>query len=82
MIGIVRDRVREPDPVEIEELFKPCLARLEDRVLRADMLAILGDVHFVAGDFTQARENYLASLRAFHLPKQINYRAQKGLTGL
>lgn len=78
---VVQDRLQNSNPQEVEELFKPCLARIGDRVLRADLLAILGDVHFMAGNFTQAREKYLVSLKAFHLPKRINYRAQRGLTG-
>lgn len=82
LLGHVSHEAYRAAPEVSEAAFAPCLRRAVDRVLRADMLAIIGDAYFEAGRFTEAREKYPASVRAYSLPKEINYRAQKGLSGL
>jgi tetratricopeptide (TPR) repeat protein len=62
--------------------FGPMLDRLADRVLRADILSTIGDAYFQADQHEEARKNYEASVKAFMLPKIINYRGQKGLGGM
>src|SRR5262249_24631354 len=53
-----------------------------DRAIHADALSLLGDEDFHRGDIHQARERYRESMKAWMLPKTINYRAQRGLGGL
>jgi hypothetical protein len=53
-----------------------------DRAIHADVLSLLGDAKFHRGDLRQARERYRESMKAWMLPKTINYRAQRGLGGL
>jgi len=53
-----------------------------DRAIHADALSLLGDANFHRGDLRHARERYRESMKAWMLPKTINYRAQRGLGGL
>jgi hypothetical protein len=53
-----------------------------DRAIHADVLSLLGDANFRRGDLGAARERYRESMKAWMLPKTINYRAQRGLGGL
>jgi hypothetical protein len=53
-----------------------------DRAIHADVLSLLGDANFRRGDMGEARERYRDSMKAWMLPKTINYRAQRGLGGL
>ncbi len=53
-----------------------------DRAIHADVLSLLGDAHFHEGAMLKARERYRESMKAWMLPKTINYRAQRGLGGL
>jgi hypothetical protein len=53
-----------------------------DRAIHADVLSLLGDAEFGRGDMPKARERYRESMKAWMLPKTINYRAQQGLGGL
>jgi hypothetical protein len=53
-----------------------------DRAIHADALSLLGDADFQRGDMHQARQRYRESMKAWMLPKTINYRAQRGLGGL
>lgn len=82
LAGLVFARMSPGEPERAEALMAPMLSATADRLLRADALASLGDVYFEAGKWSQAREKYRASMRAFSLPKQINYRAQRGLVGM
>jgi hypothetical protein len=68
-------------PMSTIGLLQP-IASLPDRALRADVLDTLGDARFRAGRFDDARESYEQSMKAFMLPKIINYRGQRGLGGL
>ena len=58
------------------------LSRVADRALRADILSTLGDVFFEAGEIEIARHYYQESKRVFELPKDINFRARRGLLGV
>jgi len=71
---------RSPEVVEAE--FARLLSGSADRLLRADVLAWLGDAYFGDGQFTKGRDYYRQSQQAFHLPKQINFRSLKGLGGI
>jgi hypothetical protein len=53
-----------------------------DQAINADVLSLLGDASFRRGDLRDARERYRESMKAWMLPKTINYRAQRGLGGL
>jgi tetratricopeptide (TPR) repeat protein len=57
------------------------LKQIADRTLRADLLATVGDVLFEAGRFELARTYYNASRQQFELPKNMNFRARRGLLG-
>lgn len=81
-LGSVGARLEPTSPEPVEALMAPLLDGLGDSILLADTLATLGDVHFEAGDSAAARRRYAESLRAFLLPRLINYRAQKNLGGL
>jgi hypothetical protein len=65
----------------VEHPTKRLLGNIADRTLRADILATLGDVYFEAGKIEIARCHYEASKQAFELPKDINFRARRGLLG-
>ncbi len=81
-LGLVTARLDRQRPERVEAELAPVLDRLADRALRADLLAILGDAHFEAGRMNEARRRYTESLKAFNLPKVINYRALAGLVGM
>src|SRR5262249_844097 len=82
LLGEAAAHLQGGRPAVAEAHVAPALRLVSDRVLRADLLATIGDANFDAGRTEEAREAYCASLRAFMLPKIINYRAQKGLGGL
>jgi tetratricopeptide (TPR) repeat protein len=82
LLGNFQARMDRDRPELVDAEFSPILRRLADRVLRADLLASLGDAYFDAGQIQIARTYYTQSLRAFELPKDINYRARKGLVGM
>ena len=75
-------RLDPKSPDRVEALMGRLVDGLGDSILLADALATLGDAHFEAGATAAARRRYADSLRAFLLPRMINYRAQKNLGGL
>jgi hypothetical protein len=81
-LGSVGARLDPKRPECVEALIGPLVDGLGDSILLADTLATLGDAHFEAGAEAAARRRYAESLRAFLLPRMINYRAQKNLGGL
>ena len=81
-VGLVQSKLDPQHPERAESLLAPVLGATADRLIRADILATLGDTYFEAGRMVEARDRYRASIRAFNLPKQINYRAQRGLVGM
>ncbi len=81
-LGSASARLDPNSPERAEALMSPLLDGLGDAILLADTLATLGDARFEAGDQAAARRRYAESLRAFLLPRLINYRAQKNLGGL
>ncbi|MGA2033381.1 MAG: hypothetical protein ABSG68_14080 [Thermoguttaceae bacterium] len=68
----------EPVAVDLGEILDHC----PNRLLRADIVAVLGDAFFDAGRMPAARKCYAESMDLFNLPKQINLRAQKSLVGM
>ena len=81
-IAIVRSRATTCDPEAVASLVDPMLPHLANSALRAALLSMIADCYFEAGNFAEARTRYLASVDAFSLPKQINYRAHRGLIGM
>ena len=75
-------RLDPSHPERAEAMLAPLLTGSGDRILQADALAILGESYLKAGDVTKARQCFAASFDRFHLPKNLNCRAQKGLGGL
>ncbi len=69
-------------PARVAERVDPLLGGMADRALRAALEAMLGDCFFQCGQFVEARSRYEASLQAYSLPKQINYRGLRGLLGM
>lgn len=67
---------------QVEEDVQQFLMATADRSLQADILATLGDVYFEAGQTQRARQYYEQSKRIFELPKDINFRARRGLLGV
>lgn len=81
-LGSLAARLDPANPERTEALMGSLVNDLGDPILRADVLATLGDAWFDAGQGGQARRRYADSFKAFLLPKMINYRAQKNLGGL
>jgi hypothetical protein len=69
-------------PEAVEQEYGPVLDGLADRILRADILNNLGEAYGRSGLIDESRARFAESLDVFHLPKKLNYRAQKGLGGL
>ncbi len=81
-VAALRARAEQPNPNAITAMVDPLLSSMADRSLRGALLAMLGDTYFKAGRITEARARYRDAVAAYSLPKHINYRAQRGLTGL
>lgn len=79
--GLVQSRMVPDNPKQLEALFAQAQGNLADRILLAEMLNVLGDSYFEAGDFSLARLCYARSFDVFCLPKVINIRAQERLGG-
>lgn len=82
LLGAVQAAMDRSRPQLVDAELQPLVGRIADRILRADILASIGDAYFDAGELVTARRYYEDSLRAFELPKEINYRARKGLIGM
>lgn len=77
--------VASVDPDRVEEVagdIIPLIPLIGDQVLACDMVAVVGDAYFAAGDFEEARYYYSWSKDIFNLPKTSNYHSQRGLLGL
>jgi tetratricopeptide (TPR) repeat protein len=83
-LGMVQARSDRNHPERADELFSPLLLESADRALRADILNVVGDAYFDAGQMEEARRRYVESFDVFNLPgvSKINYRAQRRLGGL
>jgi len=81
-LGMTRMQIAPDRPDLVLAEFAPILARSADRPLCADILVVIGDAYFQAGEMQVARRCYARSLEVFSLPKTINFRAYRGLTGL
>ena len=74
--------IERSQPEQVEALLEPLFAFLGDRLIRADMISLVGDAYFEAGRFREARVRYRASLEAFSLPRFVNPHAQEAMLGL
>jgi tetratricopeptide (TPR) repeat protein len=81
-LSTLQGRVDPIHPDDIENELRPLVNSLSDQILRAEILANLGDSYFAAGRHDVSRRRYAESFKSFLLPRVINYRAQKPLGGL
>jgi len=82
-LAAIRARPDRHDPEGIARIVDPLIARLsDDRSLRKTLQGMLGDGYFEAGQFAQARDRYEQSMEAYSLPKQVNFRTQRGQLGM
>jgi hypothetical protein len=79
--GMVHAHIVPDQPEEIAALLAPARADVGDQVMLAELLTILGDAYFEAGQGAAARRCYALSFDMFCLPKVINTRAQERLGG-
>jgi len=80
--GLIYGRWDRQHPERAESQLTRFLTRCADYAFRADVLNVLGDVYFEAGQMAHAHQLYDQSFRLFNMPKLINYRAQRGLGGM
>ncbi len=80
-LAALQNRLDPAHPERMETELASLLTEAGDRILRADVLASLGEAYLRAGQVTKARQCFAASFDVFHLPRKLNYRAQKGLGG-
>jgi tetratricopeptide (TPR) repeat protein len=81
-LAIAQASMDRAQPGLVDADLDPLRAGLADRVLLADVFNLLGDSYFEAGQMRRARQSYINAYDIFHLPKRLNYPAQKGLGGL
>jgi hypothetical protein len=81
-LATVQARLDRDHPERVERFLAPALDGLADRILRADLSAVVGDAYFEAGDMAVARQRFAESFDIFSLAKTINFRALRGLGGL
>ena len=81
-VAVLHSRAEQCDAHAVASLVDPLLPRIANPALRAALLSMVGDCYFDAGEFSEARSRYLASIDQFNLPKLINYRANRGLVGM
>jgi tetratricopeptide (TPR) repeat protein len=60
----------------------PTLEQVGDIMVASDYHSLVGDAHFVAGNFVKAREMYDVAMSLFQMPKYINVQAQEGRLGM
>jgi tetratricopeptide (TPR) repeat protein len=80
--GLAQTEANPARPALAEASMSRLLSLVADRALQADVTAALGDAYFGAGQMHEARRCYEQSRRLFELPKDINFRARKGLSGM
>ena len=66
----------------IDGELKPTLENVGDIMVASDYHTLVGDAHFVAGEFAKARERYDEAVDLFQMPKYINVQAQEGRLGM
>jgi hypothetical protein len=81
-LAALQIRLDPEHPERMEAELAPLLIGPGDRILRADVLAALGEAYLKARQVAKARQCFAASFDLFHLPRKLNYRAQKGLGGV
>ncbi len=68
--------------VAINDQITPLLSHVGDRMVASDVQSLVGDAHFVSGDFVSARQMYDLAIITFQTPKYINIPAQLGRLGM
>jgi hypothetical protein len=81
-LGLAMAEMDRARPERVKALIEPLVARLGDRVLRADLEERLAGAFFQAGRLVEAREHYERSMAIFSQPKYVNAPAQEGLLGM
>lgn len=81
-VAAMRSVIERGRPETAADMVDTLLTHSADRSLRAAFQAMLGDSYFDVGRFAEARERYEQSMHEFALPKQINYRAMRGILGM
>lgn len=81
-LGNERARGDPAHPEQAESALVPLMAGLADRLLRADILTLLGHVSFGAGQMARAQRFFAQSCDVFNLPHRVNCAAQRALGGL
>jgi hypothetical protein len=72
-----------PDRAQaIDQQLMPLLQHVGDRMVASDVHSLVGDAHFVAGNFVRARQMYDLAIDTFQTPKFINVPAQEGRLGM
>jgi len=80
-LGLTQARLAAGQPETTAAPLAAAQHGLADHILGAEMLTVLGDAYFEAGEFELARQCYARSFDMFCLPKVINTRAQERLGG-
>jgi hypothetical protein len=81
-LGLVQARLDPSRPERVRAEFERLMTGVADRPLRAEVLDLLGDAYWDAGEAVEARRRYAQSYDSYSLPKRPNVRAQKKLGGL
>jgi hypothetical protein len=72
-----------PHPADrIDRMMLPRVDQIGDRLVRSDIISLVGDTYFRDGQFDRARDMYQRSMKVFSLPKYVNVHAQEGLLGM
>jgi tetratricopeptide (TPR) repeat protein len=66
----------------IDQEAMPLLKHVGDLMVASDYYALVGDAHFITGQFGKAREMYGHAMDLFEMPKYINVQAQEGRLGM
>jgi tetratricopeptide (TPR) repeat protein len=83
LLGYARARLDPAHPERAEPFLRSILDDSGDLTLRGDILSILGDSYFHAGQYEQARKCYIQSFDLYNVPQAFrNFRAQRRLGGV
>jgi tetratricopeptide (TPR) repeat protein len=83
LLGLSEARLVPTDPAKADSQFGDVLEHSGDLTIRADMLLILGDAYFQAGQYQRAQKCYVESFDLFNVPQAYrNFRAQRRLGGI
>ncbi len=80
--ALATEQLEAAEPEQVEALLAPIISEVGDRILRADLQAVIGDAYFEAGQPVVARRFYAQSMDTFTLPRAVNPYAQEALLGM